>query len=314
MDTVYLTTPHGIAIIDIGPLKLIRPVLKALRIPEFASPVCQDHREEAMELIGTERFLESVKYRPYSARCSPVQQVCQEKMRVREIKGKDTLGRAFCRNDRIHLHKTAVIKRQGFKIRVGSPCKYSSVSYRGVLLLSRFHFDLTFQIDIFRAEDSLIDVAVQRTYGSIELWMVCNDGIRGLPILDQWDDDTVHLHELLSCLIDALSRGSAEFFILPLGKSSIVIILIDDGTSVSGGLTAIADVRSPFEAAASLQFKTLTFLITAVAGRTLLITRNQLFANVDFLTAKAVGTEILGMKREASPVPCVGGSMETDLF
>ena len=61
------------------------------------------------------------------------------------------------------------------------------------MTLSRFELCLSFQINIFGCEKSLVNVFIHRVDRHIQFWMICKNLIRELPLFNQRRNNLVFL-------------------------------------------------------------------------------------------------------------------------
>ena len=90
-NTDLLVATHGVAVIDAGPAVPFPVILQIIRSAEFRPPVGQHAFEKNVELHGVAKcFLEPVENGLHGAGGAPIQQVGEEQVGFREVKGQDT--------------------------------------------------------------------------------------------------------------------------------------------------------------------------------------------------------------------------------
>lgn len=73
----------------------------------------------------------------------------------------------------IHFRKKG--KPQGLKVLIGSMDKNSTVCNLSLMAFTRFEFNFTFQIDVPRSEQSLLEIGINRSDRKLQFRMVGNN-------------------------------------------------------------------------------------------------------------------------------------------
>ena len=166
----------------------------------------------------------------------------------------------------VHFHKSRQFQRT--EITIESVCKSSSVCDLCFVALSGFETGFAFQINISGGKDAFIKIGVHGTDRHIKFRMISQDMIGGLSLLNERGNHHILLMELLPGEVDAGSGITKFFPILSVCKPGIVRVFVGNGAAVNLFVTAIADIRSPFQPFTEFLLKLLTGLVTGGAGGT----------------------------------------------
>ena len=108
--------------------------------------------------------------------------------------------------------------------------------------------------------------------------------------------------------------GIPELFaIFSVGKSGILVVLVGDCTESDFFITAIADIRSFIEPAATFLFKVRAGLVAGRAGSTLDTAKKDFPTGIGLPAMIAVKAEVFGIIKCAFVIP-VGKSVSPYLF
>lgn len=80
------------------------------------------------------------------------------------------------------IHLGPVVETKSLEIGIHPIVEYFSIRYLGFVNLTRLKLDLTFQVDVPRSEQSLIQIRVKRSDGHVQLGMIGYYLIRRLSL------------------------------------------------------------------------------------------------------------------------------------
>lgn len=134
-----------------------------------------------------------------------------------------------------------------------------------------------------------------------------------LSLHDQRLNNVVHLPNLCPGLVDSFTGRRAKLLIFAVSKVCIVMVFVRNRTAMLVFRTAIADVGSFVQSAALFPFEAFADLIALVTGSTLLVTDEELFADVGSFASKAVDAEVVRISKTAL-VPGIGAAVKPHLL
>ena len=307
-NAALLAARHRIAVVDGGSLDVIDACFQSCGVTEFRASISENGLKKRDEFKGTQSSLQTVKNGSYGAFCTAVKQESEKEAGIGEIEGKNAFKTVACRNHGIHFNEIG--KTECLKVFVGPANEDFPFGDIGFLLVfPHLELHFSFQVDVSDEKDALVDVVIEGLHRDVEFRMIGKDVIRRLALFYKGFEDTVHLMELCLRYSDALSGGGKKFFVLTLGESSIIVVLISDVTAISGNVTAVTDKGSLFHPGTTLKDERTACLITEVAVSAEIVADDQLAADIGFSAAEAMDTEVIGIV-ERTPVPGVKGTME----
>ena len=178
---------------------------------------------------------------------------------------------------------------------------------------SSSELNLALEVDISGSKKPLIDIGIHCPNRKSQFRMIGAYLIRGLPLSYQRSDDTVNGVKFVFGERNAGARFGKLLTILPIGKTSIIAILVSDRTLAELFITAVADIGSFVEPKTAFFFKIRTGLIAGGAGSALNTAVKDLSADIDLFAVVAMNTEVLSIKERAFVVP-VGRTVSPDFF
>ena len=204
-------------------------------------------------------------------------------------------------------------KAEGAKVTIQSIGEDGSVRDLCFMALSWLEMDLALQIYVPCRKESLIKIGIHRTDGHIQLRVVRQDMIRGLPLFNQRRNDLILFAKLLFRQVDP-DPGIPEFFaVFPVSKSGVIRVFVGDGAVADLFGTAVADIRSPVKSWAAFFFEVLAGLVTGRTGSTFDPAQDNLSAGVGLLAVIAVDTEVFGIIEGPFVIP-VRKAVSPDFF
>ena len=204
-------------------------------------------------------------------------------------------------------------KAKGAEVTIQPVGEYCSVRDLCFMALSWFEMDLPFQIYVPCRKEALIKIGIHRTDGHIQLRVVRQDMIRGLPLFNQRRNDLIFFVKFPLGHVDPGS-GIPEFFaIFPVSEPCVIRVFVGDGAVADLFGTAVADIRSPVKSWAAFFFEVLAGLVTGRTGSTFDPAQDNLSAGVGLLAVIAVDTEVFGIIEGPFVVP-VRKAVSPDFF
>ena len=189
----------------------------------------------------------------------------------------------------VHFHKGS--QSQLLEIGIGSALKNTAVRDLCFVYLAWFELHFTFQVNVSCGQDPHVEIGVNATHRQLQFRMVRNDLVRRLSLLDQRTDDPVFLVKFTSGHTDTRTGLFKAFAIFAVSKSGIVSVFVCDGTVGNLFITAIADIRSFIEPAATFLFKVRAGLVAGRAGSTLDTAKKDFPTGIGLFTMVAVDTK-----------------------
>lgn len=161
----FLAAPHGVTVVNACSGTAAFVILERPGVTKLASPVRQHHGEDKRELIRTaQSLLDLVEFGFHGTLCAAVHQLADKKFHVREIQRQDAFGRAFGRQDGIHLDIVQFIAMLFFEIPIGFAFKHGPVGYGCYSLFPWFEFHLALKVDVPAEKNPWVNVVVERFY------------------------------------------------------------------------------------------------------------------------------------------------------
>lgn len=211
----------------------------------------------------------------------------------------------------IHFHKGRQF--QLLEIGVGPVLENTAVRDLCFVNLSWFEFHFTLQINVSCGQDPHVEISVNATHRQLQFRMVRNDLVRRLSLLDQRTDDPVFLVKFLSGHADTGAGLLKAFPIFAVSKPGIVSVFVSNGAMGNLFITAIADIRSFIEPAATFLFKVRAGLVAGRAGSTLDTAKKDFPTGIGLFTMVAVDTKVFGIIKGTFVIP-VGQAVHFHLF
>ena len=204
-------------------------------------------------------------------------------------------------------------KAKGAEVTIQPVGEYCSVRDLCFMALSWLEMDLPLQIYVPCRKETLIKIGIHRTDRHIQLRVVRQDMIRGLPLFDQRRNDLILFTKLLFRHVDP-DPGIPEFFaVFPVSKPGVIRVFVGDGAVADLFGTAVADIRSPVKSWAAFFFEVLAGLVTGRTGSAFDPAQDNLSAGVGLLTVIAVDTEVFGIIEGSFVIP-VRKAVSPDFF
>ena len=211
----------------------------------------------------------------------------------------------------IHFHKGRQF--QLLEIGVGPVLENTAVRDLCFVNLSWFEFHFTLQINVSCGQDPHVEISVNAMHRQLQFRMVRNDLVRRLSLLDQRTDDPVFLVKFLSGHADTGAGLLKAFPIFAVSKPGIVSVFVSNGAMGNLFITAIADIRSFIEPAATFLFKVRAGLVAGRAGSTLDTAKKDFPTGIGLFTMVAVDTKVFGIIKGTFVIP-VGQAVHFHLF
>ena len=132
------------------------------------------------------------------------------------------------------------------------------------MALPRLEFCLSLEVDVSGTETAVIDVLVHGSYRHINLWMICQNLIGRLALIDQRRYNLINRMQFLPRAINSGPGAGKKFCILPLCKPRVITVFLADMALGWCELlrTSIADIGCPIEALTAFALEVRAVLIT----------------------------------------------------
>ena len=193
------------------------------------------------------------------------------------------------------IHLGPVIETKSLEIGIHPIVEYFPICYLGFVNLTRLKLDLTFQVDVPRSEQSLIQVRVKCSDGHVQLGMIGYYLIRRLPLPNKRRDDVVLFKPLMPRHVYAGTGINQGLPIYPVGVYGIVPVLAWYRASADYLGAAVTDIRSLIKTVTPFPDKVGAVLVAGGTGRTLDTAEDDLIADICLLTPVAMDTEVVSV-------------------
>jgi len=117
------------------------------------------------------------------------------------------------------------------KVFVSAPFKNTGIRDLCFVYVPDLVSHLFWEIHVFYRERAGLDVIVDRLFGQADLRMAVQDGVRGLPLSDQWGNQFVQNPEVFFRQVNARTGLNQDGFILSMGSRCPVIIFVKAAVS-----------------------------------------------------------------------------------
>ena len=201
----------------------------------------------------------------------------------------------------IHFHKGR--QSQLLEIGIGPVLENTAVRDLCFVNLSWFEFHFTLQVNVSGGQDPHVEIGVKAAHRQLQFRMVRNDLVRRLSLFDQRTDDPVFLVKFLSGHADTGAGLLKAFTVFAVSKSGIVSVFVSNGAMGNLFITAIADIRSFIEPAATFPFKVGAGLVAGRAGSTLDTTKKDFSTGVCLFAMITVDTKVFGIIKGTFVIP-----------
>lgn len=147
----------------------------------------------------------------------------------------------------------------------------------------------------------------------VQLRMVDDDLIRGLPLGNQGTDNFIFKTQFMSGETDAGTGVRKRFPIFAVSSFGIVVIFVGNRAMVYKLCAAIANIRGPVQTVAAFFFEIRACLVAGGAGSTFHTTENNFSTDIFLFAMASMNAEVMGIV-ESTFMPPIRKLTGFDLF